>query len=91
MHLDYSRDGMNDFMCTYSNAFVIRDGKLISHYLMRSTDAVFGYNNDVAWAKYVQRRLAHDLDIPCGDLIWTSSNLHVYERHFSEIEKLISN
>jgi thymidylate synthase len=80
---------MNDFMCTYSNAFMIRDGKLISHYLMRSNDAVFGYNNDVAWAKHVQQLLASELEVEVGDLIWTATNFHVYERHFKFIEKLI--
>jgi thymidylate synthase len=28
--------------------------------------------------------------VSCGDLIWTASNLHVYERHFSLIEELIN-
>ena len=89
MHLDYSRDGMSDFMCTYANTFYIRDGKLDSHYLMRSNDAVFGYNNDYAWARYVQNQLAEDLGIEVGNLIWTASNFHVYERHFNFIEELI--
>lgn len=89
MHTDFNANGMNDFVCTYANTFYIRDGKLISHYIMRSTDAVFGYNNDVAWAKYVQKLLAADLSVEVGDLIWTSSNFHVYERHFKFIEKLI--
>jgi thymidylate synthase len=89
MHLDFSRDGMSDFMCTFANTFMIRDGKLISHYAMRSNDAVFGYNNDVAWAKFVQGQLAYDLEVEVGDLIWTATNLHVYERHFEFIEALI--
>ena len=89
MHLDYSRDGMSDFMCTYANTFYVRDNKLVSHYLMRSNDAVFGYNNDYAWAKYVQNQLAEDLGIEVGELIWTASNFHVYERHFNFIEELI--
>lgn len=89
MHVDMTRDGMNDFMCTYANTFYIRNGKLHSHYLMRSNDAVYGYNNDYAWAKYVQNQLAEDLGIEVGELIWTSSNFHVYERHFNFIEKLI--
>lgn len=89
MHSDYCTDGMSDFICTYANDFLIRDGKLISHYLMRSNDAVFGANNDFAWARYVQQKLAHDLDIAVGDLIWTASSLHVYEYHFCHIEKLI--
>lgn len=89
MHSDYCTDGMSDFICTYANDFLIRDGKLISHYLMRSNDAVFGANNDFAWARYVQQKLAHDLNIAVGDLIWTASSLHVYEYHFCHIEKLI--
>lgn len=89
MHLDYNRDGMSDFMCTYANTFYIRDNQLVSHYLMRSNDAVFGYNNDYAWAKYVQNQLAEDLGVEVGELIWTASNFHVYERHFNFIEELV--
>ena len=89
MHSDYCTDGMSDFICTYANDFLIRDGKLISHYLMRSNDAVFGANNDFAWARHVQTELAKDLNVETGDLIWTVSSLHVYERHFQFIDKLI--
>lgn len=89
MHSDYCTDGMSDFICTYANDFLIRDGELISHYLMRSNCTIFGANNDFAWARYVQQKLAHDLDVAVGDLIWTASSLHVYEYHFCHIEKLI--
>jgi thymidylate synthase len=88
MHYDYNANGMNDFMCTFANSFFIRDKKLISHYIMRSNDSVFGYNNDYAWARHVQTKLADDLGVTVGDLIWTASNLHVYERHFSMIEEM---
>lgn len=91
MHEDYKADGMSDFICTYANTFLIRDDKLISHYLMRSNDSVFGYTADVHWAMHVQKMLANDLGVEVGDLIWTASNLHVYARHFSHIEKLIEN
>lgn len=90
MHTDFNTDGMNDFMCTYANTFYIRDGKLISHYLMRSNDSVFGYNNDYAWARFIQETLAVDLDVEVGELIWTASNIHVYERHFPILKKMIS-
>lgn len=90
MHEDYKRDGMSDFICTYANTFLIRDGKLISHYLMRSNDAVFGYDNDIHWAMHVQKQLASDLGVECGDIIWTATNLHVYERHFKFIEELMN-
>jgi len=90
MHKDYKRDGMSDFICTYANTFLIRDGKLISHYLMRSNDAVFGYDNDIHWAMHVQKQLASDLGVECGNIIWTATNLHVYERHFKFIEELMN-
>ena len=88
IHNEYNEDGMSDFICTYANQFFIRDGKLNSHYIMRSNDAVFGYCNDYYWAKHVQEKLSIDLGIPTGDLIWTASSLHVYERHFEYLEKL---
>ncbi len=90
MHQDYKKDGMSDFICTYANTFMIRDGKLISHYLMRSNDAVFGYDNDIHWAMHVQKSLSQHLEVECGDIIWTATNLHVYERHFKFIEELIN-
>lgn len=86
MHEDSVEKGMSDFMCTFANQFFIRDGKLVSHYIMRSNDSVFGYNNDYAWAKYVQEMLAKDLNVEVGDLIWTASSLHVYSRHFDLLE-----
>ena len=89
MHEDYREDMMNDFVCTYANSFHIRDGKLHSHYMMRSNDAVFGSNNDFAWAQYVHQKLAGELRVEVGDLIWTASSLHVYERHFKFIEELM--
>jgi thymidylate synthase len=90
MHYEYNTNGMSDFICTYANTFLIRDDKLISHYLMRSNDAVFGYDNDIHWAMYVQKKLATELGIECGNIIWTATNLHVYERHFKFIEELMN-
>jgi thymidylate synthase len=82
MHSDYCENGMSDFICTVANSFFIRDNKLVSHYLIRSNDSTYGYGNDFHWAKYVQNTLANDLNIEAGDLIWTASSLHVYERDF---------
>lgn len=89
MHYDYCTGGMQDFMCTFANTFFIRNGLLVSHYIMRSNDAVFGYNNDVAWAKHIHSLLADDLGIPKGKLIWTASSFHVYERHFKYLDDYI--
>lgn len=90
MHTDYCIDGMGDFICTYSNQFFIRNDKLISQYIIRSNDAIFGFCNDVHWSMFVHQQLADDLSIEKGDLIWSASSLHVYERHFPLIEELIT-
>lgn len=82
MHYDYNTDGMSDFMCTAYSQHYIRNGKLVTHYVMRSNDSIFGYKNDRAWAGHVHEMLAQDLGIPEGDIIWTASSLHVYQRHF---------
>jgi thymidylate synthase len=59
---------------------------------MRSNDVIFGYRNDYAWAKHVQTELYNELlttypDLELGDIIWTASSLHIYERHFNVLEE----
>ena len=86
MHADWNTNGMKDFMCTAYNQMFIRSDDindvLHSHYVMRSNDSVYGYKGDVFWAREVQRRIAKDLDIRVGDLIWTASSQHIYDRHY---------
>lgn len=100
MHEDASKGGMHDFMCTYStqvflNDIMTPDGpEYTLKYIvnMRSSDAVFGYNNDVLWHRHVQKRMADDLSlcmnakVRCGDIEWNTGSLHVYERHFKFLE-----
>ena len=59
--LDAWKNGMNDFICTNNVQYFIRDNKLVTCVYMRSNDAVFGYNNDFAWQKYVRDKLIDDL------------------------------
>jgi len=94
MHYEYNKNGMSDFICTMYNQMFIRNNKLISHYVMRSNDAVFGYNNDLYWAKHIQNKVYEELkktypELEKGEIIWTASSFHVYERHFKFIEELI--
>lgn len=86
MQTEYDTDGMSDFMCTFATQHLIREGKLYSDVLMRSNDAVFGYNNDYAWQKHVHDKLAKDLLVEPGLIYWHSGSLHVYERHFDLIK-----
>lgn len=91
MQYDYNKDGMSDFMCTYSTQILIRDNKL--HYIvnMRSNDAVFGYKNDKYWHDHVHKILLSDLsdvypELKPGNMYWNAGSLHVYERHFDIVK-----
>ena len=94
MHEDYNKNGMSDFMCTYSTQYYIRDGLLHASVFMRSNDAVFGYKNDYAWQRYVQEEVLAAVNgrkgtvYGLGDLHWNAGSLHVYERHFKFVEEM---
>ena len=83
---DYNKDGMSDFICTNAVGYMIRDGKLHANVQMRSNDVVFGYKNDYYWQEYVLKKLAKDLDVEVGTIMWNCTSLHVYEKHFHLIK-----
>ena len=91
MWVDYNRNGMNDFMCTYAAQFFIRNDKLYSYVLMRSNDAWAGYRNDYAWHNHVHTKLSNDLNIDKGFIYWTSGSLHLYEKQFYLIDEYLKN
>jgi thymidylate synthase len=86
MWVDYSRDGMSDFMCTNAVQYVIRDQALHAIVQMRSNDVFYGYRNDFAWNEYVLKILASDLDVSPGLIHWNVGSLHVYERNFNLVK-----
>jgi len=81
-------NGKNDFICTNTVTYYIRDNKLHCVVQMRSNDVVFGYKNDYAWQYYLLRKVQKTLnkDYELGDIIWQVQNLHVYERHFELVQ-----
>ncbi len=89
MHTDHTANGMRDFVCTTHAQYLVRDKELVTHVSMRSNDAVFGYRNDYHWQKYVSDKLADDLGIPRGPIIWTAGSLHFYERHFYMVDAYV--
>jgi len=86
MWVDYSRDGMSDFMCTNAVQYVIRDQALHAIVQMRSNDVFYGYRNDYAWNEYVLKMLSYDLDVSPGIIYWNVGSLHVYERNFNLVK-----
>ena len=83
MHTDATTLGRQDFVCTNAVQYFIVDGKLEVIVQMRSNDLVFGYNNDYAWQRYVQDKLANLLELKLGEITWQVGSAHIYERHFN--------
>ena len=94
IQVDAFSNGMSDFICTNNVQYFIRNNQLITSVYMRSNDAVFGYNNDLAWQTHVRDKLIDDLETDTyiryepGPIYWNVGSLHVYERHFNHIEDL---
>ena len=84
--IEYNENGKNDFICTNSVSYYIRDNALHCVVQMRSNDVMFGYRNDWAWQDYVLRHLANDLETEVGDIHWQVQNLHIYKRHFHMVK-----
>ena len=74
---EYNENGKNDFICTNSVTYYIRDNELHCVVQMRSNDVIFGYRNDYAWQEYVLAELATELDVDVGSIYWQVQNLHV--------------
>lgn len=104
MHIDAVSNHKHDFCCTYAVQCFLNETEIINAKLegciskcytlsylvyMRSNDAVFGFNNDLYWHKYVQNKLCEDIgkQLNCtvipDNIIWHAGSLHVYERHFN--------
>lgn len=96
MHNDWCKNHMHDFTCCLGVQYFLNPSKdgftLKSIVKFRSNDAVFGYNSDYIWMRYVQEKLAKDLseelnaEVICEPIIWEEGSLHVYERHFKFLE-----
>jgi len=84
--LEYNDQCKNDFICTNSVTYYIRDNQLHCVVQMRSNDVIFGYRNDYAWQEYVLCALADELGVDDGEIYWQVQNLHVYERHFDLVK-----
>jgi thymidylate synthase len=95
MHVDYCRNGMNDFICTNTVQCFIRDNKLKYIVNMRSNDAIFGFFNDFVWHCHVYMKLLEDIrkvypEVTSCDngIYWNAASFHVYERHFEMLDKI---
>lgn len=93
MYSDANKNGMHDFMCTFCTQMFLNklnDNTFSLKYIVyqRSCDAVFGFNNDHLWHKYVALKLVDDLNsrvinvTKLDPIEFNVGSLHVYERHW---------
>lgn len=84
-----------DVPCTLSLQFFLRNDKVHMVTSMRSSDVILGLAYDVPAFTIFQELLAlqltHELGRPIGLGAYThlSASLHVYERHFKMVEKIL--
>jgi len=84
-----------DVPCTLSLQFFLRNDNVYMVTSMRSSDVILGIAYDIPAFTLFQELLSLQLTkelgrkIGVGDYIHLSASLHVYERHFKMVEKII--
>jgi len=79
---------VKDFVCTVSQQFIIRDGKLDCIVYMRSNDLIFGLSYDMPWFCYLHRMIADELELPVGKYEHIAASLHVYKPYFNMVKRM---
>ena len=97
MHVDYCKNGMNDFICTNTVQCFIRNEELLYFAYMRSNDAICGFCNDLCWHSHIYTKLLQDIQKVYphikgshNGIHWTAASFHVYERHFNMLDKMVT-
>lgn len=83
-----------DWTCTSLTQHFIRDNKLYYQVKQRSCDLIYGLTFDFAWHCEVYNRLLVALktkgySVGIGTISMNFGSLHVYERHFDLIQKIV--
>lgn len=94
IHYEWNSLGASDFICTNFQQFLIRNNELHCITSMRSNDLIYGTFNDVPWFHHVIQKMHSDLQdtypgLMLGDHIFIPTSAHIYERHFSLLEKIV--
>lgn len=79
-----------DVACASSIQFLLRSGRLDMTVYMRSNDAIWGLPYDCFTFTMLQEMLARQLGCELGEYVHFAASLHVYERHFSLMERLLA-
>ncbi|MFW6225916.1 MAG: thymidylate synthase [bacterium] len=85
-----------DFVCTLIGNFQIRNNKLNFTIDMRSNDIFFGLTFDYPFFTILQQQMFNHLkkiypELEIGTYTHIAHSLHIYERNFEQIEKMMQN
>ena len=91
----HKKEATKDFPCTLGMQFFIRDGRLDVTVIMRSTDVVLGFCNDIfqfsMFQSVVLNRLKQKIpNLRMGILTLFTGSLHVYERHWDMLGRVVN-
>ena len=78
-----------DVVCTLALNFYQRNGKLYLTTYMRSNDAVKGLTYDVYMFTFLQELMANELGLLLGEYTHVVTNLHIYEKDWEFMERLV--
>jgi len=81
--------GNKDVVCSKGPQFRVINGALDIQVSFRSSDAVFGLGTDLPTYWWLWEMVALTLKLPRGRMVFEANSLHIYEPHWSMIEKVL--
>lgn len=77
-----------DFVCTLTQQFMVRNGKLDTIVNMRSNDMIYGFTYDAPWFAYLQTKVAIALNLQQGKYYHYAASMHVYKKHYKMLKQI---
>jgi thymidylate synthase len=92
----HKEKNIKDYPCTQYIHFFIRDNRLDMGVCMRSNDIIFGLCNDIFTFCLFQQLMLNQLNdmglnLQLGSYFHHAGSLHIYERHFEMMDKILNN
>lgn len=86
--------GNKDFVCTMYGIFHIRNNRLYLSMKQRSADLFYGVVYDIPFFVYLQEKMLKELQVQYPDLEMGTykhnfDSLHIYERNFEAVSKML--
>lgn len=84
-------DGVNDFTCTQTQHFLIRNNVLSNIINIRSSDAIKGLTFDIPWWDFVGQSIAAELGASYEEMSVHIGSSHIYETDYNLVNRMLDN